>query len=490
MHILLTRPIEDSKELIIKLNNLGHKVSHLPVINVVGEEYRDFSEEELLENVCNLVFISKRGKLKASEIGRIKDITELPSPYKAGILDEYLDGRLLPTIQTNRGCPFTCTFCTEGQSIWSRITKKKVEVVNAEIDYIYAKMMELEPDKRRYDLLITDSNFGMYPEDIEISKHISKLQKKSGWPKYINVATGKNNKERVLEAAKILNGALSLAGSVQSLDKNILEKIQRKLDIFIANKIETLMPNLLSLANSNEFSGAAAGFAHIFVNNLGVIMKSQVIDQFKSIDNESKVSLRKAGIKFGYKTIYDATLLKPEASKLRIALFNAFYATIESKTFQPPPGLVTVEFDKHISKKQYLVAGFFVAGNRAVRIDMLERLYFLIKECTKDEWIVVQPAMLSITGLGLENFAELIKNLRYEIKYEKVEKGDEVITLEKDSDYYRVMFKKQLLNKKAKQIEISDAIKKKRHQYKKKKPNNRIAKNDSPFSSLRVLLKN
>ena len=46
MHILLTRPIEDSKELIIKLNNLGHKVSHLPVINVVGEEYRDFSEEE------------------------------------------------------------------------------------------------------------------------------------------------------------------------------------------------------------------------------------------------------------------------------------------------------------------------------------------------------------------------------------------------------------------------------------------------------------
>ena len=46
MHILLTRPIEDSKELIIKLNNLGHKVSHLPVINVVSEEHRDFSEEE------------------------------------------------------------------------------------------------------------------------------------------------------------------------------------------------------------------------------------------------------------------------------------------------------------------------------------------------------------------------------------------------------------------------------------------------------------
>ena len=288
---------------------------------------------------------------------------------------------------------------------------------------------------------------------------------------------------------KILSPKVKLTKS-DELDKNNLEKIQRKLDIFITNKIETLMPNLVSLANSNEFSGPAAGFAHIFVNNLGIIMKSQVIDQFKSMDNESKVNLRKSGIKFGYKTIYDATLLKPEASKLRIALFNAFYSTIESKIFQPPPGLVTVEFDKYISKKQYLVAGFFVAGNRAIRIDMLERLYFLIKEYTKDEWIVVQPAMLSITGLGLEKFSELIRNLRFDIKYVKVEKGDEVITLEKDNDYFKVMFKKQFMNKKAKQIETFEAIKNTRHQYKKKRTNNRIAKNDSPFSSLRVLLKN
>ena len=300
----------------------------------------------------------------------------------------------------------------------------------------------------------------------------------------------RDSKVGVLEKGqKILAPKVKLTKS-DELDKNNLEKIQRKLDIFIANKIETLMPSLVSLANSHEFSGPAAGFAHIFVNNLGVIMKSQVIDQFKSIDNEAKASLRKSGIKFGYKTIYDATLLKPEASKLRIALFNAFYNTIDSKTFQPPPGLVTVVFDKHISKKQYLVAGFFVAGSRAIRIDMLERLYFLIKEHAKDEWIVVQPAMLSITGLGLENFAELIKSLNFEIKYEKVEKGDEVITLEKDNDYYKVLFKKQLLNKKAKQIENSESMKKTRYQYRKKKTNNRIAKNDSPFSSLRALLKN
>ena len=39
MHILLTRPLEDSKELILKFTSLGHKVSHLPVIKIEKVQY-------------------------------------------------------------------------------------------------------------------------------------------------------------------------------------------------------------------------------------------------------------------------------------------------------------------------------------------------------------------------------------------------------------------------------------------------------------------
>ncbi len=274
------------------------------------------------------------------------------------------------------------------------------------------------------------------------------------------------------------------------LDKSSLEKIQRKLDIFIENKVNTLMPNLVNLANNVQLRGAAAGFAHIFVNNLGVIMKSEVREQFNSIDNESKVKLRNFGIRFGYKTIYDAMLLKPEASRLRIALFSVFCATSSLKLFHPPPGLVTVEYDKRISKKQYLVAGFFVAGNRAIRIDMLERLFFMIKEYSKDEWIVIQPAMLSITGLGLEKFTELIKSLQFEIKHEKVEKGDEVITFQKDDDHYKVLFKRRLINKREKSILASETLKKTKQNRKKNRTKKQLPTNDSPFALLKVLIKN
>ena len=46
MHILLTRPLDDCKDLIIKFKSLGHKVSHLPVIKIESLEYEkiDFND--------------------------------------------------------------------------------------------------------------------------------------------------------------------------------------------------------------------------------------------------------------------------------------------------------------------------------------------------------------------------------------------------------------------------------------------------------------
>ena len=134
-----------------------------------------------------------------------------------------------------------------------------------------------------------------------------------------------------------------------------------------------------------------------------------------------------------------------------------------------------------------MVAGFFVAGSKAIRIDMLERLYFLIKEYSEDGWTVVQSSMLSITGLSLENFSELIKNLRFELKHEKVDKNDEAITFEKDGEHYKVLFKKQLFNKK---IQASGSSKRRKQKIKKNKTKNKNKKIDSPFSSLSVLLEN
>ena len=39
MHILLTRPLEDCSEMILKLKNLGHQISHLPLLKIEAVQY-------------------------------------------------------------------------------------------------------------------------------------------------------------------------------------------------------------------------------------------------------------------------------------------------------------------------------------------------------------------------------------------------------------------------------------------------------------------
>jgi radical SAM superfamily enzyme YgiQ (UPF0313 family) len=161
-------------------------------------------------------------------VERIADLSDIPSPYTTGRLDEFFDGRLLPIVQTNRGCPFLCTFCIEGDDYYNKVRRSSREKVDAELEYIGRKMQELRAGGGRNDLFIADSNFGMYREDLDTARALSRTRQRYGWPEYINVATGKNQKERVLEASRIIDGALRLSGSVQSLDPDVLENIKRK----------------------------------------------------------------------------------------------------------------------------------------------------------------------------------------------------------------------------------------------------------------------
>ena len=160
-------------------------------------------------------------------IERLRDLSVIPSPYSTGRMDEFFDGKLSPIIQTNRGCPFSCTFCTDGMSYYNKIYKNSSEKIAGEIEYIGGMMAESCANGGRNDLFIADSNFGMFKDDISTCQQIANTQRKYSWPEYINVATGKNQKKRVLEAARLINGALRLSGSIQSLDTEVLKNIKR-----------------------------------------------------------------------------------------------------------------------------------------------------------------------------------------------------------------------------------------------------------------------
>jgi radical SAM superfamily enzyme YgiQ (UPF0313 family) len=206
--------------------------------NLLDRIFKDRrNEQELFDApVDGCVFIhpdKRKGLVKGSKPPRIRFLDDIPSPYLNGMLDNFFDGRLSPFIETNRGCPFKCSYCHTGSDYFQKIHMFSLERIKAELEYIGTRARR----QKNTILHIADVNFGMFPRDRQICKIIVDMQKKYNWPSVICGSTGKNNKERIIEATSILGDSYGFGMSVQSLDKKVLNNINRsniKLETFTA----------------------------------------------------------------------------------------------------------------------------------------------------------------------------------------------------------------------------------------------------------------
>lgn len=151
---------------------------------------------------------------------RVRNLEDLPSPYLMGLMDKFFDAALTPLIHTTRGCPFQCKFCTEGARYYSKVSQR-YELID-ELTYIAERIQNVS------ELYLSDANFGMFKGDTQKAKLIAQVQQKYDWPRRVHVSTGKNQKERVIEVASILQGSLSVAASLQSTDPELLDNVNRK----------------------------------------------------------------------------------------------------------------------------------------------------------------------------------------------------------------------------------------------------------------------
>jgi len=166
------------------------------------------------------------GRVKRNESWeRYKRVEEIPSPWLTGVLDPFFDGKLAPLLETNRGCPFTCTFCVQGTRWYTKVHYFDKERIQAEIQYIARRIHDVCPSMGF--LRIADPNYGMYERDTEISGWIGEAQAEYGWPTFIDATTGKNRPDRVIQSLEKTGGALVLYQAVQSLDERTLANIKR-----------------------------------------------------------------------------------------------------------------------------------------------------------------------------------------------------------------------------------------------------------------------
>ncbi|MGZ2258440.1 helicase-related protein [Roseobacter sp. A03A-229] len=198
----------------------------------------------------------------------------------------------------------------------------------------------------------------------------------------------------------------------------VAQKVQRRLQHFIDRKIAALFEPLMNLSRDETLTGLARGFAFQMVEALGVLPRSAVADEVKALDQDARGALRKHGIRFGQFTIFMPLLLKPAPTRLRLVLWSLSKGLSDFPE-APPPGLVTIPADANAPQGADTMSGYRMAGERAIRIDMLERLADMLRGENSRAGFEATADMLSITGMTLEQFADLMQGLGY-----KAEKGE------------------------------------------------------------------
>ena len=222
---------------------------------------------------------------------------------------------------------------------------------------------------------------------------------------------------------KLVSGAEPLKPRVEVFvddvaGAEVAQKVERRLQHFIDRKVAALFEPLLNLQRDETLSGVARGFAFRMVEGFGVLPRGEVANEVRDLDQEARGALRKHGMRFGQFTIFMPLLLKPAPTRLRLVLWSLAKGLQEFPE-APPPGLVTVPSGQGTPEGFHAMSGYRAAGERAIRIDMLERLADMLRAEDSRGGFEAKADMLSITGMTLEQFADLMQGLGY-----KAERGE------------------------------------------------------------------
>ncbi|WP_454917909.1 helicase-related protein [Xanthobacter sediminis] len=214
------------------------------------------------------------------------------------------------------------------------------------------------------------------------------------------------------------------------------DQVEARITLWVAAHIDKLLGALLKLQSAEDITGIARGIAFQIVESLGVLERARVAEDMKSLDQAARATLRGYGVRFGAHHIYLPALLKPAPRSLAVELHALKHGGLAQKGLDELPhlaasGRTSIPVDHEIQKGLYRAVGFRVCGERAVRVDILERLADLIRPAL--DWRPASPGpkpagavdgrgftvtvgMTSLAGCSGEDFASILKSLGYRME--------------------------------------------------------------------------
>jgi radical SAM superfamily enzyme YgiQ (UPF0313 family) len=209
----------------------AHRQVDLVIHNEGEARFLDILErypERRWDDIPSASFLSADGTLLRNPQGpRFNDLDEIPSPFLSGAFDRLVAAnpgeRWIGLWETNRGCPFRCTFCDWGSATAAKVTKFGLERLYAEVDWFARRKIEY--------IFCCDANFGIQKRDVEIAEYVARVKRATGYPQALSVQNTKNATERAYQTQKTLSDAglnKGVALSMQSVDATTLTAIKRE----------------------------------------------------------------------------------------------------------------------------------------------------------------------------------------------------------------------------------------------------------------------
>lgn len=199
--IFMARPIEEYREVLLKADILGltNYIWNQSYNDRLSKYYTELrpdgmvvyggpqvpEKKSLYKEYCDArpwvhTHIAGLGEIAFSEwlldlpiSNRV--LRELPTPYTDGLFDYVFTDpsytKVAATVETDRGCPYSCAFCDWGGQSKSKITKFGYDDCVNELEYIYSK-------PKVGEIFFGNANFGVFKDDIRITEKCVELQNK------------------------------------------------------------------------------------------------------------------------------------------------------------------------------------------------------------------------------------------------------------------------------------------------------------------------
>lgn len=135
---------------------------------------------------------------------RLKEL-DWSSPYLEGHFDDLLatlrssdpNITIMACLETNRGCPYSCSFCDWGMATMSKLRRYEESRVRAEFEWVSRNEIQ--------GIILNDANFGILPRDVGLAEYAAELKKTTGYPNtFYPLGLAKNNKDRAFAVNKII----------------------------------------------------------------------------------------------------------------------------------------------------------------------------------------------------------------------------------------------------------------------------------------------